>query len=153
MFYKSAITSLFLGAFLFAPAVSTAGDIDEIKAQFELAVQGYNEVNAEKVHANSHDEWVGFGPAVPFASESKAAALNAVGSVFSATESIVLVPVGVQFRVIGGAGIVWGHYILTMKPKDGPTETTSGRFLNTLAKVGGKWFAISSQITPISLGQ
>jgi ketosteroid isomerase-like protein len=149
MVHKLAIATLFL----IVPTLSIAGDIEEIKAHFKNAVQGYNELDAEKVHANSHDEWVGFGPLAPYASEGKAAGLDTLRSLFSTTDRMVLAPVGVQVRVIGKTGIVWGYYMMTMKPKDGPAQPRAGRFLTTFAKVKDKWYSVSTQITPISLGE
>ena len=137
------------GLFLSTPALAT--DVDDLKATFEKAVKAYNS-HDEVFFTMVDDQAVIFNPSTPFAVDGKAAYQPATNSVWAATESVVFSPVNPQYRVIGSTGIAWGHYAISVKPKDGPMETNFGRYTVIFSKSGGKWLAVASHYSAIPSG-
>jgi ketosteroid isomerase-like protein len=85
---------------------------------------------------------IAFPPFSPFALEGKATLRQAAETNFANADSVTFSPINPQCRVIGSTGIVWGHTALTIKPKDGPLNTTFARFTFIFAKTtlsGARW--------------
>ena len=137
------------GLFLSTPAL--AADVDDLKTTFEKAVKAYNS-HDEVFFTMVHDQSVIFNPSTPFAVDGKAAYQPATLSIWAVTESVAFTPVNPQYRVIGTTGMAWGHYAISIKLKDGPMETSFGRYTVIFAKSGGKWLAVASHYSAIPSG-
>jgi ketosteroid isomerase-like protein len=134
------------GLFIATPALAT--DVDDLKATYEKAVTAYNSRD-DAFFGSVHDASVYYAPNSPFSSKGNAAYQKHIKTVWAAMESTTFSPVNPQFLVIGSTGVVWGHYALAMKPKDGPMRTSFGRFTITCAKSDGKWLVVSSHYSAI----
>jgi len=137
------------GVFISAPVL--AGDVDDLKATFEKAVMAYNS-HDDAFFGAVHDTTVYYPPTSPFAIKGKAAQQKSVKGVWAAMESTAFEPINAQFLVSGSTGVVWGHYALAMKLKDGPMRTAFGRFTVTCAKTDGKWLVVSSHYSAVPSG-
>ena len=138
-----------LGLLVSTPAL--AADVDDLKATYEKAVTAYNNQD-DAFFGSVHDATVYYAPNSPFATKGKAAYQKHIKRVWAAMESTTFKPINPQFLVSGSTGVVWGHYALALKPKDGPMRTAFGRFTITCAKSGGKWFVVSSHYSVIPSG-
>ena len=127
-------------------------DVDELKAMFEHVVAAINRRDADAWVSIVHDDFVVFVPSSPFAVEGKEAFRQFAQVFFAGSESVTVTPINPQFRVIGETGIIWTHLALTIKPKDGPLQTTFVREVVTYAKVGGKWRAVDNHLSRIPSG-
>lgn len=114
-------------------------DLDDLRSAFDQAVATFNARDLETWSTFNHEQVVFFSPASPFAVDGLSGVLQIMQALLASTESIAWKIINPQFRVIGGAGVTWGHYSFTIKPKDGPVHTEFARFLLTWAKVDGRW--------------
>ena len=126
-------------------------DIDDFKAAFNKALNAYNS-RGDTFFTMSHEQVAVFNPGVPFAIEGKAAYEQAMRGSWAATESSTFKPINPQFRVVGSTGVAWGHYAMTIKPKDGAMRSAFGRYTIIFAKSGGKWLAVATHYSPIPSG-
>jgi len=138
-----------LGLLVSTPAL--AADVDDLKATYEKAVTAYNN-HDDAFFGSVHDATAYYAPNSPFAIKGKAAYQKSIKRVWGAMESTTFKPINPQFLVSGSTGVVWGHYALALKPKDGPMRTAFGRFTTTCAKSGGKWLVVSSHYSAIPSG-
>ena len=81
--------------------------------------------------------------------QSKAERRRDFEAIFANTERAIFTPIDPRFRVIGDHGIAWGHWALSVKPKDGPADTNYGRFTINYIKTNGKWLAISEHFSAL----
>lgn len=88
----------------------------------------------------------------PFAVDGKAAFRQGARVLFNQTESMTMTPINPQYRGIGTTGLVWSHNAFTVKPKDGPMQTTFIRFTATYAKIDGKWLVVAEHLSRIPSG-
>ena len=137
------------GLFLSSPAM--AADVDDLKATFDKGVTAYNS-HDEAFFASAHDACVYYAPSSPFAIKGKSAYQEGIKRVWAAMESTAFKAINPQFLVSGSTGVIWGHYALAMKLKDGPIRTTFGRFTVTCEKSDGKWLVVSSHYSAIPSG-
>ena len=137
------------GLFISTPVL--AADMDDLKATFEKAVAAYNS-HDDTFFGSVHDATVYYPPSSPFAIKGKVAQQQSVKRVWAAMESTGFKPINAQFLVSGSTGVIWGHYALAIKLKDGPMRTTFGRFTITCAKTDGKWLVVSSHYSAIPSG-
>ena len=136
-------------ALMSTPAL--AGDVDDLKATFGKGVEAYN--NRDDAHfAAVQDQSVFYAPTAPFATKGKEAYQKSMKTTWAATESSVFKPIDPQFLVVGSTGIVWGHYAIAIKPKDGAMRTRFGRYTITYSKSDGKWLAVASHYSLIPSG-
>jgi hypothetical protein len=68
------------------------------------------------------------------------------------TESTSFTPLNPQYRVIGSTGIVWGHTVLSLKPKDGPLTTTFIRFTFVFVKTEEQWLEACGHFSQLPTG-
>jgi ketosteroid isomerase-like protein len=145
----------FLGCLVvFGLLVSTpalAADVDDLKATYEKAVTAYNS-HDDAFFGSVHDACVYYAPYSPFAIKGKAAYQKSIKTIWAAMESSTFRAINPQFLVSGSTGVVWGHYALAVKLKDGPMTSTFGRFTVTCAKSDGKWLVVSSHYSAIPSG-
>jgi ketosteroid isomerase-like protein len=95
---------------------------------------------------------VAFPPFSPFALEGKTTLRQAVETNFANAESVTFSPINPQCRVVGSTGIVWGHTALTIKPKDGPLNTTFARFTFIFAKTETQWREVAVHVSQLPSG-
>ena len=138
-----------LGLLISTPAL--AGDVDDLKATYEKAVKAYNS-HDDAMFGSVHESTVYYAPNSPFAIKGKAAYQKTIKGIWAAMENTAFKPINPQFMVSGSTGIIWGHYALAMKLKDGPMRTTFGRFTATCTKSEGKWLVVSSHYSAIPSG-
>jgi ketosteroid isomerase-like protein len=137
------------GLLLSAPAM--AGDVDDLKATFENGVKQWNNQD-EAWFAGFHDQSVSFMPTAPFAVNGNAQNKTNMKRYWNGIETAVFRPLNTQYRVFGSTGIIWGHYALPAKPKDGPAHTSFGRFTLVCSKMDGKWRMVSSHYSAMPTG-
>jgi ketosteroid isomerase-like protein len=94
-----------------------------------------------------HDQVVSFGPNSRLPTVGKEAFRREAQARFAKTESLSVTRIDPQFRVIGNMGVAWGLYTTTVKPKDGSSVTSSGRYTLTYTKVDGKWLLIAGHVS------
>ncbi|MEK7201876.1 MAG: nuclear transport factor 2 family protein [Patescibacteria group bacterium] len=150
--YKHAVLIFALAAVVAAPSVARSADVDDLKATFEQEIAALNKRDLDAFSAFWHDQIVAFGPTSPFPTDGKAARRQGFQALFNNSESFTVTPLNNQYRVIGDTGIVWGHGMAVVKPKDGPLQTTFVRAVVTYTKVDGKWRAVAIHLSPIPSG-
>jgi ketosteroid isomerase-like protein len=127
-------------------------DIDDLKATFEQVVSAICRRDAGAYSALWHEQIVAFPPFSPFALEGKATLRQAAETNFANTESVTFSPINPQCRVIGSTGMVWGHTALTIKPKDGPLNTTFARFTFIFVKTDTQWREVAVHVSQLPSG-
>jgi len=123
------------------------GDIDDLKASFEQVVKAFNACDPDAYVALVHDEAVLFWIS-PFATDGKAAIQQTLQTFFDSRANVNATQFNKQFRIIGTTGLAWGYYGLVAELKDGPIETSFGRYTFTFTKVDGKWLIVSLHTSP-----
>lgn len=123
------------------------GDIDDLKASFEQVVEAFNARDPDAYLAVVHDEAVLFWIS-PFSTDGKAAIRETLQTFFANREGVTATQFNAQFRVIGTTGLAWGYYGLAAKLKDGPIETSFGRYTFTFTKLDGRWLVVSLHTSP-----
>lgn len=129
-----------------------ATDVEDLKATFEQVIGAINRSDADAWVSFLHDDFVAFPPFSPFAVEGKEAFRQFAQMLFAGCEQVTVTPVHPQFRVMGESGIIWTHLALTIKPKDGPLQTTFVREIVTYERSSGRWLAASNHISRIPSG-
>jgi ketosteroid isomerase-like protein len=124
-------------------------DLDDLKATFEQVVAAICRRDANAYSAIWHEQMVAFPPFSPFAVDGKATLRQAAEANFANAESVTFSPINPQCRVIGSTGLVFGHTALTIKPKDGPLNTTFARFTFIFAKTDGHWREVLAHVSQI----
>ncbi len=142
-------------AFLIVPA-ARAGDVDDLKAASEAFIEALNKQDVSAMLASSHDEFVIYGANAVFPSDrkgrSKAKLLQGWENSLATRERFSVTLINPQYRVVGTTGIVWGHGTRVAKPKDGPQQVRTQRFLATWVKSGGKWVQLAVHRSAVPSG-
>ena len=129
-------------AVLIVPA-ARAGDVDDLKAASEAFIEALNKQDVSALLASRHDEFVIYVEDAVFPADSKgrseADRRQGWEDFFANRERFSVTLINPQYRVVGSTGIVWGHGRVVEKPKDGPQQARTLRFLGTWVKSGGKW--------------
>jgi len=135
--------------FLGLAAGARAGDVEDLKATFEQAVQALNSRNLDGFLATVHEKGLSFYSCGPTSGlEGKAACQQDWQKFFGKTGNATFTAHDFQYRVIGSTGIAWGKYTVTMKAKDGKEHNLSGRYSLVYTKVDGKWMVVLQENTP-----
>ena len=127
-------------------------EIDDLKAAFAQSNAAVNRRDLNALSSMFHDDAVQFGPFSPFPREGKTAFLQAFETIFANYESYTFTLINAQFRVIGTTGVVWSHFAVTQKPKDGPRTTYFGRAIWTFAKSEGRWLIVAAHLSRLPSG-
>jgi ketosteroid isomerase-like protein len=128
-------------------------DIDDLKTTFEQVVSAVCRRDANAYSLIWHEEIVVFTPFSPFALEGKSALRQVSEGYRTNTDNVTFAPINPQYRVVGSTGIVWGHAALTVKPKDGPLNTTFLRFTLIFAKTDNQWREVAAHNSQIPSGK
>ncbi len=150
--YRGAGLALVLAGVLFAPVTAYGDDVDDLKAAHEQHIAALNKMDPDAYAAGWHEQMFFFPPLSPFAVDGKTASRQGIQNVFANHESITLTPRDFHYRVIDNTGLVWGHYIVARKPKDGPAVTAFSRYTATYVKSDGTWLLVSSHGSPVQVG-
>ncbi len=127
-------------------------DSNELQIALEQLVATYNSGDVDAYAALWHDDVGLFGIISPFPALGKAAVRQYFHTVFSNAESQTFTVINPNYRVIDNTGIVWSHYALSLKPKDGPMQAMFGRSTFTFVKLEGKWLMADLHASPLSVG-
>jgi ketosteroid isomerase-like protein len=127
-------------------------EVDDLKATVEQLTAALNKRDLDAWSSIAHDQMVVFNAISPFPVDGKAAQRQVYQTIFNNTESLTSTLLNFQYRVIGETGIVWGHMMFAVKPKDGPMQVSYGRALGTYTKVEGKWRLVAVHLSAIPLG-
>ncbi len=142
-------------ALLIVPA-ARAGDVEDLKAASEAYIEVLNKQDVSALLASRHDELVRYGSDAVFPADSKgrskADRRQGWEDFFADRERLSITLINPQYRVVGTTGIVWGHGTSVAKPKDGPQETRTARFLVTWVKSGGKWLRLAVHRSAVPSG-
>ncbi len=137
------------GLFVSAPVL--AGDVDDLRTTFENGVKAWNNKD-DAWFASFHDECVSFMPTSPFVMNGNVQNKQSMKRYWNSVETATFRTLNPQYRVIGTTGVIWGHYALPAKPKDGAAQTSFGRFTVVCAKLDGKWLIVSSHYSALPSG-
>ena len=138
-----------LGLLVSTPAL--AADVDDLKATFENGVKAFNNKD-DAWFTSFHDDSISFMPTAPFVINGNAMSKETMKRYWNGVETAIFRPLNARYRVIGSTGIVWGHYALPAKPKDGARHISYGRFTIVCAELSGKWLIVSSHYSSIPSG-
>jgi len=127
-------------------------DLDDLKAAFARSNAAVNGRDLDALRAIFHDDAVQFGSSSPFPREGKAAFLQAFETIFANYERYTFTLINPQFRVIDSTGVVWAHFSVAQKPKDGPMTTVFGRGMWTLAKAERHWSIVAAHLSRLPSG-
>ncbi len=118
----------------------------------EQAVAAYNAGNLDAYADLWHDDVGLFGIISPFPALGKAAVRQYFQTIFANSESQTFTVINPQYRVIGTTGLVWLHYALAVKPKDGPMQILFGRSTFAFVKSDGKWLMVDLHASSLPSG-
>lgn len=152
MLYRWTLLTVVMGMLLIPPSVARGADVDDLRAATDQFIAALNQQDLDGVMALYHDQAVVFGTNAPFPTDGKAALRQGLQMAFSNNESLTAQPMNPQYRVIGNSGIVIGHGMLAVKPKDGPLQTLFIRVLQNWVKADGKWLLVSSHLSRLPSG-
>jgi uncharacterized protein (TIGR02246 family) len=127
-------------------------DSNELREVMEQVLATYNAGDLDGYSALWHDEVGIFGIISPFPALGKAAVRQYFHNVFSNAESQTFTVINPHYRVIDNTGVVWSHYALALKPKDGPMQAMFGRSTFTFVKTEGRWLMVDLHVSPVSVG-
>jgi uncharacterized protein (TIGR02246 family) len=147
MIDKRTALAFVLAACCFVPLSVRSEDVDDLKAVVEQGARAQEAGDLDAFMAVIHDQVVSFGPTSRLPTVGKEAFRREAQARFAKTESLSVTRTDPQFRVIGDMGVAWGLYTTTVKPKDGPPVTSSGRYTLTYTKVDGKWLLIAGHVS------
>lgn len=150
--YKAVVLSGVLTALLFAPLSARGDDVADLKTAFEQLVKALNSRDLNTLSALWHEHITTFQPTSPFPLDGPAMQRRVFQSLFENAESITVIPINPQFRVVNHTGMVWGHFTLIIKPKDGPVQTSFLRSTFIWTKADGKWVELAVHHSRIPAG-
>ncbi|MGE0825276.1 MAG: nuclear transport factor 2 family protein [Candidatus Binatia bacterium] len=127
-------------------------ELDELKAVVAQVIEAVNSRNLEAFSETLHDDVAFFLPRAPFALDGKAAVREGYRSLFANCEELMTRLINPQYRVVGTAGIVWGHLAVSIKPKDGPLTSSFLRFTWSFVKSNEKWRRVAVHLSSIPSG-
>jgi hypothetical protein len=138
-----------------APQLSFGDDVDDLKAASEKINKAYMALDAATIvsmiypGAASFDRDSAFPSVAPTDSKVTLASLQGY---LAAVESLILVPVNNQYKVVGNTGIIWGYATSILKLKGGQPQMKQSRTSSTWIKVDGKWMVLSGHTSAIPSG-
>ena len=127
-------------------------DLDELKATQAQVIAAINRRDLDGWLALLHDDVIYRDAFAPLAVEGKAALRHVAAAQLSRSESVTVTLINPQYRVFERTGIVCGHSVFAVKPKDGPLQTTFVRNTGAYTKVAGKWRLAALHLSRISSG-
>ena len=147
---KSVVSTLFVLALVFSAApASAASDLDDLKATFRVAVDALNSRNLDGFLATIHPKSLSFYSCGPTSGkEGREACESDWKKFFTYTANARFNTDGVEARIVGNTGIVWGKYSAAVKNRDGKEKLHTGRYSLIYTKVDGKWMIVWQENSP-----
>jgi len=138
---------------LLAPQLTFGADVDDLKAAYEQYLKAFHDRDLDKFMSLHREAWVNYAWNNPFPNvvnnnEWK----QQLQQVFAGSEEFTITLIEPQYEVIGNTGITYGHRRWVVKPKDSKQETTFLRYMDTWAKVGGKWLIVAKHRSLLPTG-
>jgi len=127
-------------------SIATAGDVDSLEEVFENVIERLNAHDQEGFMKAWHPEAVLIVYNYLFPVDRSDAGDEVWAEIFKdffTTAKITLTPVDVDFRVVGGTGIVWGLTQTMLEPVQGNTRVQSLLVSATFVEVDGTWKLMS----------
>jgi ketosteroid isomerase-like protein len=141
------IVLLLLLCFPIAPA--WADDREDLKNSFEEILERLNAKDLKGFLSGWHPDAVLMVYDYVFPVDRADAGEEIWSQIFDdflvSTESIRLIPVDVDFRVVEDTGIVWGTAQNVTELKNGTRRVVNLRLSATFVKAGGRWLLLSWQ--------
>jgi len=135
--------------FCFPAAPARADDLEDLENSFEEILERLNAKDLKGFLSGWHPDAVLMVYDYVFPVDRADAGEEIWSQIFDdflvSTESIRLIPVDVDFRVVGDTGIVWGRAQTITELKDGTREVVNLRVSATFVKTGGRWLLLSWQ--------
>jgi ketosteroid isomerase-like protein len=130
---------------LIVPQFALGADVDEFKVAVEKFVQAFNSFDVATIAQTAHQGLVVYTTSSPFPDvyPTTAAFGDSLKGWFPTLESLNIVLVNPQYKVVENTGVMWGYETSTTTPKDGPTTTEYYRITMTFIKSGGKWLVLT----------
>ena len=143
--------SIVLLSLLSVPQFAAGSDMDDFKAEVEKFVQAFNSFDVETIAKTAHPGMVVYTIDSPFPEvhQTSNTFRDGIQGWFDTLESLNIVLVNPQYRVVGNTGIAWGYETSTAKPKDGPPTTNHYRVTMTFVKSGGKWLLLTIHMSDL----
>jgi len=150
--YRTTVLAGMLATLLCAPVSVRGDDIADLKAAFEQLVKALNARDLDALAVLWHEQITTFQPNSPFPTDGPAVQRRVFQGLFDNAERITAIPINPQFRVVNNIGMVWGHFTMMIKPKDGPLQTSFLRSTFIWTKVEGKWVELAVHHSKIPAG-
>ena len=133
----------------FPTAPALAGDLEDLEGGFEEILERLNAKDLKGFLNGWHPDAVLMVYDYVFPVDRADAGEEIWSQIFDdflvSTESIRLIPVDVDFRVVGDTGIVWGTAQNVTELKNGTRQVVNLRLSATFVKTGGRWLLLSWQ--------
>ncbi len=140
--------------FCFPGAPAWADDLEELENSFENILERLNAKDLKGFLAGWHPHAILMVHDYVFPVDRADAGEEIWSQIFDdflvSTESIRLIPVDVDFRVVGDTGIVWGTAQNITELKNGTRQVVNLRLSATFVKTSGRWLLLiwQSSIPP-----
>ena len=135
--------------FCFTAAPARADDLEDLENSFEEILERLNAKDLKGFLNGWHPDAVLMVYDYVFPVDRADAGEEIWSQIFDdflvSTESIRLIPVDVDFRVVGDTGIVWGTAQNVTELKNGTRQVVNLRLSATFVKTGGRWLLLSWQ--------
>ncbi len=129
--------------FVLATPAAVASDEGDLKAAFQKAMDELRDKDLEGFLSFWHPEAVFLARDRIFALDRAASEYDEwardVDRFFAKTISAELIPIDVNYRVLGDMGIIWGRARFAVDPVGGGGSDFDSRLTVTLLKTGDKW--------------
>lgn len=151
---KRLLFSFVVLSMLIMPQYTIGADVDDLKAHYEKWVQAFNSLDAATIAKSVEPGLVVYNTNSPFAEVllTQDSFKQSMQNWFSGLESLNIVPVNLQYKVVGNTGIMWGYLSSTSKPKDGPSEAAHCRITTTFVKSSGQWRVLVIHMSKLPSG-
>jgi uncharacterized protein (TIGR02246 family) len=134
------------------PLNAVAQDTDELEAAFENVLGRLEARDLDGFLKLWHPEAVLFVRDTPFPVDCVEAGKEVWREIFedffSANNRTDVVPVDVEYRVIGDTGLVWGHTQTIVEPKDAPRIVEYSRLTAVFVKTDAGWLVVNWHGSP-----
>ena len=135
--------------FCFPATSAWADDLEDLENSFEEILERLNAKDLKGFLSGWHPDAVLMVYDYVFPVDRTDAGEEIWSQIFDdflvSTESIRLIPVDVDFRVVGDTGIVWGTAQNVTELKNGTREVVNLRLSATFVKTSDRWLLLSWQ--------
>jgi ketosteroid isomerase-like protein len=143
--------------FVLATPAAVASDEGDLKAAFLKAMDELRDKDLEGFLSFWHPEAVFLARDRLFALDRAASEYDKwaadVDQFFAKTISAEMIPVDVNYRVLGDMGILWGRARFAVDPVGGGGSDFDSRLTVTLLKTSGKWQIVTWHASASPMGR